>query len=501
MPACKSCGVDVQAAYDQVDAARRKLTLLQEKITLDQELLRQDKKNFKRRLQAAKAAVKKSQAEVDAKQRELEHAHESARKTRRDQDWRQIQELRDELKQQEMAFKKERTRLEDRITILQSSHSKRDLEQASAVSESAQKMQEAESAVRRLEAQLARKNMTLESYEVQFRELTATTKQQQNEKSSQQANDQKYAALTAQVQRLGTSLEQRTETIQALEDELSKMRRDKEAAVRQVETHVRSMNDKAKEIQQLQAQVDDLTTKCESLTLAQTNIRQEFNASEASKEDLQKQLQELKKENEALQAEKETWTKNKGSVVVNGSHADNQETPKMDNGKMVMEFEWQGSEQLFGVYTGSLNENDNPHGSGTLRADDGAVYDGEWKDGKRHGQGVYATVDGDLYRGAWKDDQHHGKGTFVWGDGRVYRGDYVHGERHGQGVMCWPHGAHYQGEFAHNKRNGKGQYTHPDGRLYSGEYKDDRPHGQGSLKDADGQVIFEGQWELGEQMS
>ena len=57
MPACRSCGVDVKAAYDQIETARRKLTLVQEKVTLDQELLKQDKRNFKRRLQAAKAAV------------------------------------------------------------------------------------------------------------------------------------------------------------------------------------------------------------------------------------------------------------------------------------------------------------------------------------------------------------------------------------------------------------------------------------------------------------
>ena len=67
--------------------------------------------------------------------------------------------------------------------------------------------------------------------------------------------------------------------------------------------------------------------------------------------------------------------------------------------------------------------------------------------------------------------------------------------------MCWPHGAHYSGEWQNDKRNGLGKYTHADGRLYSGEYKDDRPHGRGSLKAANGEVIFEGQWELGEQMS
>ena len=57
MPACRTCGVDVETAYQQIDTARRKLELVQEKVTLDQELLKQDKRNFKRRLQAAKAAA------------------------------------------------------------------------------------------------------------------------------------------------------------------------------------------------------------------------------------------------------------------------------------------------------------------------------------------------------------------------------------------------------------------------------------------------------------
>ena len=33
----------------------------------------------------------------------------------------------------------------------------------------------------------------------------------------------------------------------------------------------------------------------------------------------------------------------------------------------------------------------------------GAVYDGEWKDGKQYGQGKYTYVGGNVYDGEWKD--------------------------------------------------------------------------------------------------
>jgi hypothetical protein len=492
MPACRTCGVDVEAAFGQIDTARKKLELLQEKVVIDQELIKQDKKNFKRRLQAAKTGVKKSQSEVDRREREIAQTEETAKKNRRDQDWRQIQELREKLKRQELQFRKEKKNLDDRITILQSSTSAREKEQQYESEDNLNKIQDAQSTVRRLETQLLRKNSTLESYEVQIRELG-----KRNDEAPKDCI--KCTSRESQLRRLEETVEQLTDKLRVAEAGSAKEQQERGQAIRKLDSKATELRQMDIEISQLKAEVENLTTKCESYEESLTAIRKEFTSSETENRVLHTQVQELKVRNGELEKEKSTL---KATAVPKASGTTNGEksTNGGASGKMVMEYEWQGNE-LFGVYTGCLDESENPIGSGTLRADDGAVYDGDWKGGLRHGNGVFATVEGDLYRGEWENDVHHGQGTFVWSDGRIYRGIYVNGERHGQGVMCWPHGAHYQGEFTHDKRNGLGKYTHADGRLYSGEYKDDRPHGRGELKAAGGDVIFEGQWELGEQMS
>lgn len=169
------------------------------------------------------------------------------------------------------------------------------------------------------------------------------------------------------------------------------------------------------------------------------------------------------------------------------------------NRKHVMEFEWLGP-VWSGVYTGQLSTvTNNPDGDGTLRVDDGAVYNGEWRNGKPHGSGVWATIEGDLYcSSSWHDGEKHGRTVDVLCDGCVYRGDYLHGQRHGHGVLTWPYGAHYSGQFSNDKRNGQGVYCYADGRCYTGMYLDDRPHGYGIMKTADGVVVYDGMWQLGE---
>lgn len=169
------------------------------------------------------------------------------------------------------------------------------------------------------------------------------------------------------------------------------------------------------------------------------------------------------------------------------------------NRKYVIEYEWHGP-QWSGVYTGQLSLiSNNPDGDGTLRVDDGAVYNGEWLDGKPHGAGVWATIEGDLYcSAAWRNGEKHGRTVDVLCDGCVYRGDYEQGKRHGRGVLTWPYGAHYTGQFVEDKRNGEGVYCYADGRCYTGTYRDDRPHGYGVMKAADGAILYDGMWQLGE---
>jgi uncharacterized small protein (DUF1192 family) len=168
---------------------------------------------------------------------------------------------------------------------------------------------------------------------------------------------------------------------------------------------------------------------------------------------------------------------------------------------MVLDWEWERSHPtiLSGLYTGTINDNHLPHGHGSLRWDDGAVYMGDWHEGVRQGHGVWVSVEGDVYQGLWDDDCIQGQGTFLWSDGRWYQGTFLKGQRHGKGWQSWPYGAHYQGDFCHDKRHGCGTYVYADGRKYVGEYQDERPHGQGTLWVAGGDdIIHQGQWEFGE---
>ena len=86
-----------------------------------------------------------------------------------------------------------------------------------------------------------------------------------------------------------------------------------------------------------------------------------------------------------------------------------QRLQSQDNCKQVLEMNWKGSSTVdAGIYTGFLNDVGNPEGTGTLKFEDGSVYDGGWKDGNLHGEGVFAWVDGDLYHGEWLEGRQHG---------------------------------------------------------------------------------------------
>lgn len=46
---------------------------------------------------------------------------------------------------------------------------------------------------------------------------------------------------------------------------------------------------------------------------------------------------------------------------------------------------------------------------GRLTLNDGSMYDGLWRYGKRSGLGTFCFSNGDVFRGSWRDDVMHGK--------------------------------------------------------------------------------------------
>lgn len=289
----------------------------------------------------------------------------------------------------------------------------------------------------------------------------------------------------------------------------------------------------AKDMKDLQQQLNETRIREQETVQHRKTIEQKLVQMQQENEALEEKVEEVQKSNDALQSQLQD-EKTRVDVVVAmaaasqravedsaatqvvdvlscipseeaplspGYDADVAPLPADDvNRRYVMEYEWHGT-QWTGVYTGQVSTStNNPDGDGTLRVDDGAVYNGAWRDGQPHGAGVWATIEGDLYCSAsWHHGAKHGRTVDVLCDGCVYRGDYVHGQRHGYGVLTWPYGAHYAGHFVHDKRNGEGQYCYADGRCYTGTYRDDRPHGYGVLKAAaDGAIIYDGMWQLGE---
>ena len=61
---------------------------------------------------------------------------------------------------------------------------------------------------------------------------------------------------------------------------------------------------------------------------------------------------------------------------------------------------------------------------------DGAVYEGEWMEGKPHGEGKRTWSDGAVYEGEWRKGKPYGLGKGTFADGTVYSGGVFQGSCH-----------------------------------------------------------------------
>lgn len=66
-------------------------------------------------------------------------------------------------------------------------------------------------------------------------------------------------------------------------------------------------------------------------------------------------------------------------------------------------------------------------GHGRYQFASGAVYIGDWKEGKMHGFGKMIYADGTNYDGQWENNLMHGQGAFVDTDRIVWQGIFAHG--------------------------------------------------------------------------
>ena len=135
-------------------------------------------------------------------------------------------------------------------------------------------------------------------------------------------------------------------------------------------------------------------------------------------------------------------------------------------------------------------ENNKANGKGRIIHADGDVYEGDWVDDKAHGKGVYIHADGARYEGEWIKDKQHGYGTETWPDGGRYEGYYEKGKKQGKGKFYWADGSRYEGDFNNNNIEGSGKYEWADNRCYIGTWKDNKMHGKGTFTWPDGRCYI-----------
>lgn len=129
------------------------------------------------------------------------------------------------------------------------------------------------------------------------------------------------------------------------------------------------------------------------------------------------------------------------------------------------------------VYEGQF-KNGKRNGKGKCTEANGVVYEGEWKENKREGYGkaFYKVKGYDFankswsYEGTWKNDVMNGKGTYVAGDGSYYTGDMKDNKFEGNGRMLLKDSTVYEGEWKDNALNGKGSVTTKNGDVKTGTF-------------------------------
>ena len=144
-------------------------------------------------------------------------------------------------------------------------------------------------------------------------------------------------------------------------------------------------------------------------------------------------------------------------------------------------------------YTGSIDDDDLPHGRGTMRYCSGAragnAHAGWWQHGVKHGPGTYTWSCGDTYTGHFSDDAMRGYGVLTHADGSRFGGFFVDGVLHGRGAAQLASGDCYEGEYDCGFAHGRGIASHvARGGTYWGAFVMGQRHGRGLWTDANGHV-------------
>ena len=80
--------------------------------------------------------------------------------------------------------------------------------------------------------------------------------------------------------------------------------------------------------------------------------------------------------------------------------------------------------------------------------EDGAFYEGHFKNGEKSGYGIQKWKDGSYYKGDWQANEFNGKGEFVWATEHRYNkyvGGWLNNMMHDYGEMIYKDGGEFKG--------------------------------------------------------
>ena len=184
-----------------------------------------------------------------------------------------------------------------------------------------------------------------------------------------------------------------------------------------------------------------------------------------------------------------------GSFEDDLEHGTGTWTMMTSGGVYVVRGEWRRGRYEAGAfdsheqeYSGSLRYGV-PHGRGTMRIGDDAVFEGDWRAGKMHGQGTVKMFEGE-YTGSFFEGLYHDEGT--WKDTHgIYVGKFASGLKHGHGVETTEDGK-YEGSFEKGYRHGYGTFRYNELEYYQGTWRKNDYHGTGLL--VTDEYVYDGQW-------
>ncbi|XP_032953620.1 MORN repeat-containing protein 3 isoform X2 [Rhinolophus ferrumequinum] len=130
----------------------------------------------------------------------------------------------------------------------------------------------------------------------------------------------------------------------------------------------------------------------------------------------------------------------------------------------------------------------------------GAIYEGDWKFGKRDGYGTLSLPDQETgkyrkaYSGWWKGDKKSGYGIQFFGPKEYYEGEWCGNQRSGWGRMYYSNGNIYEGQWRNDKPDGEGMLRLKNGNRYEGYWQRGLKNGSGRFFHLDHGQLFEGFW-------